>query len=454
MCEHDDIVLEHSDIVQLDGNVSINECSIQCDSFDVPLPIPVIISSRPSQRVSVEKRQCFNKRIIKNEKLLEALSLPTFTVYNMRSIWSKLNNLAEDIIDRSVDISFLSEVWEKKENLKHQSKIEELLEMKGISYISTPRPGLRRGGGSAIAACPQNFSLVKLHVEIPNSLEVVWGLLRPRKVLGKIKKVILCSFYSPPRSRKKTILIDHILTVLSKLRTEHPGAATIIAGDKNDLDETGILSYDPAFIQIVQKPTRKDSLLSIIITDLRRFYIEPKIIDPIPVDIPGKGAPSNHNGVLAVPINNTESKKKTTKQIKYVQPMPSSSIMEFSQSLRTINWSLMLVGSSSSVMVDTFQKMTNELKDIHFPLKRISISPYDKPWITEELKSIRRRRQRIYRKEGRSEAYLELKCEFDTKLNAESDKYCNKIHEEVTNGKRGSSYSAIRRLGNRVFFGI
>ena len=131
--------------------------------------------------------------------------------------------------------------------------------------------------------------------------------------------------------------------------------------------------------------------------------------------------------------------------------MPSSSIMEFSQSLRTINWSLMLVGSSSSVMVDTFQKMTNELKDIHFPLKRISISPYDKPWITEELKSIRRRRQRIYRKEGRSEAYLELKCEFDTKLNAESNKYCNKIHEEVTNGKRGSSYSAIRRLGNRDF---
>ena len=251
--------------------------------------------------------------------------------------------------------------------------------------------------------------------------------------------------------KTKTKLIDHILTVLNKLRTEHPGAATIIAGDKNDLDESGILAFDPAFVQIVQKPTRKDNILSIIITDLRRFYIEPKIINPIPVDNPGKGAPSDHNGVLAVPINNTESNKRTTKQIKIVQPMPLSSINEFSQSIRTIDWSFMMDGLSSSEMVDTFQKMTNDLKNIHFPMKRISISSYDKPWITEELKSLRRRRQRIYSKEGRSLAYLQAKNEFDTKLKVAAEKFIAKINDEVTNGKRSSSYSAIRKLGNRDF---
>ena len=45
-----------------------------------------------------------------NNKLLDALGLPVFTVYNMRSIWPKLNSLAEDIVERSADISFLSEV--------------------------------------------------------------------------------------------------------------------------------------------------------------------------------------------------------------------------------------------------------------------------------------------------------------------------------------------------------
>ena len=137
---------------------------------------------------------------------MHSLNLPTFTVYNMRSIWSKINNLAEDIEERNVDISFLSEVWEKKESKKHQKGIENLLEMKGISYISTPRPGTKRGGGTAIAANPVKFFLSKLNIEIPKPIEVVWGLLRPKKVVGSMSKIILCSFYSPPNFRKKQLI--------------------------------------------------------------------------------------------------------------------------------------------------------------------------------------------------------------------------------------------------------
>ena len=128
----------------------------------------------------------------------------------MRSIWGKLGNLAADMHDRSADINFLSEVWEKSESKKHKSKIEELLEMQQISYISTPRPGTRRGGGAAIAIKSSKFTVSKLNILIPRPLEVVWALLRPNEVSGRIKKVILCSFYSPPNSRKNRDLVDHI----------------------------------------------------------------------------------------------------------------------------------------------------------------------------------------------------------------------------------------------------
>ena len=127
-------------------------------------------------------------------------------------------------------------------------------------------------------------------------MEVVWGLLRPKTVIGRIKKIILCSFYSPPRSKKKTKLIDHISTVLNKLKVEHPDAATIIAGDKNDLDDRRILAIDPALIQVVRRPTRKDKILSVVITDLRRFLIEPRIIDPVPVDEGQPEVPKPHWG--------------------------------------------------------------------------------------------------------------------------------------------------------------
>ena len=66
-----------------------------------------------------------------------------------------------------------------------------------------------------------------------------------------------------------------------------------MAGDKNDMDESLILSSDPSLAQIVSKPTRKNTLLTIIITDLRCFYLQPEIVDPIPVDEDKVGAPSD-----------------------------------------------------------------------------------------------------------------------------------------------------------------
>ena len=75
--------------------------------------------------------------------------------------------------------------------------------------------------------------------------------------------------------------------------------------------------------------------------------------------------------------------------------------------LGSINWSCFTDDMSSSEMVDTFQEITTDLMEIHFPLNSISVSPYDKPWMSEELRNLRRHRQRVYRKQGRSTKYLE-----------------------------------------------
>jgi hypothetical protein len=89
-------------------------------------------------------------------------------MYNMRSAWAKLNNLADDINMRETDLCFLTEVWQKKESKKHMSAIEEMMEMKGIQYISTPRPGAQRGGGVAIAFPGKDFQVTKLNIDIPS----------------------------------------------------------------------------------------------------------------------------------------------------------------------------------------------------------------------------------------------------------------------------------------------
>ena len=82
-----------SDIVQLDGNVSV------CSSDNVNIPK----LSKP-----------------KVDKSKVALSLPIVATYNLRSLMPKVQSLKNDLLERSVDIGYLQEIWEQTDNKTHQ----------------------------------------------------------------------------------------------------------------------------------------------------------------------------------------------------------------------------------------------------------------------------------------------------------------------------------------------
>ena len=74
-------------------------------------------------------------------------------------------------------------------------------------------------------------------------------------------------------------------------------------------------------------------------------------------------------------------------------------------------------------MVDAFKEHNKTFVDKFFPEKEILAGPEDKPYFTEELRQIKRRRQRIYAKYGRRHRkYISLKQIFDDKLKHEARK--------------------------------
>ena len=93
-----------------------------------------------------------------------------------------------------------------------------MLESEGLKYISTPRPG--GWGGAAIIVNQDRFILEKLNIIIPHNLEVVWGLIRSKAEDAKFKQILVCSFYSPPKTKKNQKLIDHLVSTLNMLVTK------------------------------------------------------------------------------------------------------------------------------------------------------------------------------------------------------------------------------------------
>ena len=99
----------------------------------------------------------------------------------------------------------------------------------------------------------------------------------------------------------------------------------------------------------------------------------------------------------------------------------------------------------STQMVDAFVDSNNKLVDKVFPKKQIQVGLDEKPYFTEELRQLKRKRQRAHQLQGRRSAkYKSLRQLFDVKLVNEATKYRRRIENEVQDGKRGSGYKAIR----------
>ena len=64
----------------------------------------------------------------------------------------------------------------------------------------------------------EKFEVEKLEIQIPHRLETVWA--KPKHEATQFKRITLCSFYSPPRSRLRNKLKDHIFGTLQMLTTK------------------------------------------------------------------------------------------------------------------------------------------------------------------------------------------------------------------------------------------
>ena len=143
--EEDEVSSSSSDNAE---EISCVEAEGNSDSDNEPEPannIPIVIGFRPPPIIQ-DTRAPVRTTIQRNNKLVDALSAPKLSLINVRSAWSKWNSIADSIETRSTNLCFLTEVWERLENKKHKDAIESIFELKGIKYISTPRPGVRRGG--------------------------------------------------------------------------------------------------------------------------------------------------------------------------------------------------------------------------------------------------------------------------------------------------------------------
>ena len=283
----------------------------------------------------------------KPDKITSAHYVPVVATYNCRSIFPKLGNMKKDIVERNIQAAFCCEIWEQKEKRNHQFEIEKMLETEGLKYISTPRP--TGWGGAAIIVNQEKFSLEKLNVHIPHNLEIIWGIMKPKDERAVFKRILLCSFYSPPNSRKNTKLCDHIITTLHMLSTQYPNCPIIMGADKNNMNISPIINCGLKMKQIVDKPTRNNKILDIIITNVPELYKSPIIVPPVPCDDPSAGVPSDHSVPVCIPHTDRYSRPVRSYRTVTHRPLPRAAVERFGQWITAEKWERLAENTSPDI---------------------------------------------------------------------------------------------------------
>ena len=391
------------------------------------------------------------KNIKKSNKLLQALNLPTVMNVNPRSIYNKSEEFHTFVEEHSIDCVFMSESWERPDK-----PLEQIINLPNHSVISNPHQRKGVGGRPALIVNNDKYhvrNLTQSLIDIPWGVEATWAIISPKDVTNdsSIQKIALCSVYSKPNSKKKTLLLDHINQAFHTLSTKYgKGLHFIIAGDTNDLKLQNILNLSPNMRQLVQGVTRLDppAMLDPVISTLGNLYQEPVCLPPLDADPDSNGSPSDHLIVVMRPVNTVNNKPgRKFREVK-VRPLLSSGLSKFEAWIKKQNWSEILNAKSVDTKAETLHNMVLDKLDEFCPEKNIKISSDDQPWFTEQLKRLNRRIRREYGKRRRSKRYKKLKKIYLKKMSEAKLNFKTKMIDDVMTAKTSQWYSKLKRISN------
>ena len=271
--------------------------------------------------------------------------------------------------------------------------------------------------------------------------------MRLKNGKAKIREIIIAAFYSPPKSRKNPLLLDHLLSTTQFLLSKYPNAGVVIGGDKNDLNITPLLDGIPRLRQIVTKPTHKSKVLDIMLTNMHSLYCVPIITPPVQPDNPQCGVPSDHSTPVAIPLAPDTLQQIREYVVKVTRPLPESGMLEFGEWMCNEEWAEISGNIDPSEQVRIFEDIVKQKLDVIFPTKSVRINPHvDLPFITADMKKLDRLIKREYRKHAKSMKYQRLKDSYDKKFKTAASNYLDKSVRTLMEDDPGTAYQCLKRL--------
>ena len=185
---------------------------------------------------------------------------------------NKLEEVELCLKNELVDIACICESW---------STTEDVVAFEGYDTYFKPRMtpndiSVTHGGGVGIIYRSSVRNRVLTFSNIPNKhgFEVLWLWCRPKKLPKEVASLVICVVYYPPHGPYRKDLVNYLQNCTDNVQSLYPNAGIIMCGDFNDLDAKW-LSNSLSLKQVVNVPTRGNSMLDLIFSNCPEYYNTP-----------------------------------------------------------------------------------------------------------------------------------------------------------------------------------
>ena len=358
--------------------------------------------TRPRTLVKLNDQQAVNKEsgncMVTGDR--EQLFPTSLYILNACSIAKPhaMQQLRADIDSLKPDIVIITESWLTK---KHS---DELFQINGYSIFRRDRAQLtakgkdRVGGGVVIYIkhCYQAKTFIPVS-DVNKNIDLLWICIQRSN-----RSLYLGGIYHPPNPVYKDHEIIHLLeTSLDEIERSEAGSLVLLAGDFNLLPNCYIHAL--GLSSEIIAPTRNNNHLDRIYTS-EPFFSSVRVLSST--------VKSDHKAIYAhvdpmdVATNNTKTKKKCN--FRRCSPGQNAKYLDY---LALNNKAFILDidfdHSETQPIFDKFYQQMNYLLNLFYPVKTITVTSKDPPYVTPTIKCMLRRKNKLMR-QGKMEAASSL----------------------------------------------
>ena len=243
--------------------------------------------------------------------------------------------------------------------------------------------------------------------------------------------------YHPQLGVNNSGMLNHLTTTLTDIVGQYPGCGIFVCGDFNRLSLSRLTSQFK-LKQIIDKPTRGDKILDLVLTNLSHTYDENAVYTLPPFGL------SDHNMVI-IRTKKRPSRAGPSRKLISRRDTRASRKAELGRFFSAVDWSIL---DSAPNIDDRSRQLCDIITaglDAIMPAVKSKVHLNDPPWITPEFKTLIAKRQQAFMS-GDLASFRHLRNTVNRERKALRERFFASKVKHLKNTKPSQWWGEVKRI--------